>query len=99
MPDLATRDALDNNPDTKLTAKERRALVERLRMPCLWIPRDQQPQTTRIGIYARISRDRKGFARGVEQQIEDDQVLARTTEGTVVGVYVDNDVWDCPEFG
>ncbi|WP_378734858.1 recombinase family protein [Nocardia brasiliensis] len=80
-----------DNPDVKLTAKERRALVERLRKAVVRL--DRLASTgLRIGIYARISRDRKGFARGVERQIEDDVILAHATGGTVVAIYVDNDM-------
>lgn len=80
-----------DNPDVKLTAKQRRALVQRLRKAVVRL--DRRASTgLRIGIYARISRDRKGFARGVERQIEDNVALAQTTGGTVAAIYVDNDM-------
>ncbi|WP_405159806.1 recombinase family protein [Nocardia sp. NBC_01499] len=79
-----------DNPDVKLTAKERRALVARLRKAIVGI--DRAGSGLRIGIYARISRDRKGFARGVERQIEDDIALAKLVGGPVVAIYVDNDM-------
>lgn len=79
------------NPDTKLTAKDRRALAERLRKAIVVLERGESAGL-RIGIYARISFDRRGLALGVERQIEDDLALAQTMPGTVVAIYVDNDV-------
>ncbi|WP_280442177.1 recombinase family protein [Nocardia brasiliensis] len=83
------------NPDIKLTAAARRELVARLRSAIVEHPRLRPDGTAvglRIGIYARISRDKVGFARGVERQIEDDRELAEAKNGVVVAVYVDNDV-------
>lgn len=48
--------------------------------------------TTRVAIYARISKDREGAGLGVERQRDDCAALAARLGWSVVGIYEDNDI-------
>ncbi|MBF6062986.1 recombinase family protein [Nocardia terpenica] len=98
MTKARTTDHEDNpadeaNPDLRLTARERRALVERLRQALVRTPCDALPLgRLRIAIYCRISSDRTGRGVGVERQLQDNRKEAAALAGVVVGIYIDNDV-------
>src|SRR4051794_9966226 len=56
------------------------------------MPRPVEGGQLRIGVYCRISDDRRGLGLGIERQRQDCHELARRRGWRVVRTYIDNDI-------